>query len=504
MLGTFLVFFAYLLSFGGEPPWNNLRYPLLFSAIFYVVACLSSKTILFRDRIENSLNSPLFPWCVSVLAAIVFARIKILQFYAGEISGVDFSHIDYAIWSTTRGQWMGIPILPHNQSFLNFFGNHFSPILLIPVAVRWIWDSPLSSLVVHGLSLAAAIPIFWKLANQYLSSIYASALILIYVFCGALASTLQFDIHQESFFPLAWGLFFLGIRGKAWHLVLGAILILSVKEDAGIYLFWACLVLAALQKQKRWMLLPLSVLSLVFTYMALKIWMPMHQPEQTGVPYYFTMWANYGSSFQEVIWKMLTHPHWVISDIFSNKALYKNLLPWAFLPFTHLAGIMALAPLAVSSTSSGVQKGFGLYYGIILVPIFFYISCLALEKKKRKIFWVGFGLICSLFVGGGFLKFPKPLEYWGELESAVKKTAGIEGQTVWVQSGMLPFLPYETRWRRIDGLNQLTNPEVVEVVFFEGLEKSTVLESPNELEEFLKRERFQLVDSSERWKRYKR
>lgn len=498
------MFVGYLLSFGGEAPWNNLRYPLLLVAVVYLVACGHSRRILFREKIESCLKSSLFPWYVAILASIVFARIKILQFYAGEISGVDFSHIDYAIWSTTKGQWMGIPILPPNQSFLNFFGNHFSPILFIPVVFRWIWDSPLSSLVVHALSLAAAVPVFWRLANQYVSAIYASALVLIYVFCGSLASTLQFDIHQESFFPLAWGLFFLGIRGRAWLLFLGAILILSVKEDAGIYLFWACLVLAALQKEKRWMLLPLSILSLAFTYLALKVWMPMHQPEQTNVPYYFTMWASYGSNFQEVIWKMLTHPHWVLSDIFSNKALYKNLLPWAFLPFTHFAGLLALAPLAVSSTASGVQKGFGLYYGIILVPIFFYISCIALEKKKRKNYWIGFGLICSLFVGGGYLKFPKPIEFWTEVESAVQKTVATEEKTVWVQSGLLPFLPYEVRWRRIDGLNQLMNPEVVEVVFFEGLEMSTVSESTKEVDEFLKKEKFQLVDSSERWKRYKR
>lgn len=498
------VYFAYMLLMGGSAPWNNFRYPLLVGLFVYLGFCGFEKRILFKEILVSCLESPRFSWWITAIALVVFSRIKVQQFFAGEISGVDFSHIDYAIWSTTQGKWMEIPILLPNDSFLNFFGNHFSPILLVPVAVRWVWDSPLASLVVHGASLAAAIPVLWALARQYLPALAASSLILIYVFCGSVASTLQFDIHQESFFPLAWGLFFLGIRGRLWQLFLGAALVLSIKEDAGIYLSWACLVIAVFQKEKRLALTSLSLLSLAFTFLALKVWMPMHQPEQTTVPYYFTMWSNYGSNFQEVIWKMATHPHWVLSDIFLNKALYKNLLPWAFVPFTHLAGLVALAPLAVSSTATGVQKGFGLYYGIILVPIFFYVSCVALEKRKNRQYWIGLGLVMSLFVGGSYLKFPSKLDFYSEIESAVEKTVRSSSETIWVQSGLLPFLPYETRWKRVDGLSQLIQQNRVEAIFFEGLEKSTVVEDSSKIDQTLKNAGFLLVESSGRWKKYRK
>jgi uncharacterized membrane protein len=496
-----LVMLAFILPIGQI---DNIRYPILL--IFVLVGFFSffTKSLWRQEEIKRILGSKYFPLALTFIFATIFFRIKLLQWDAGQISGVDFSHLDYAIWSTTKGRFMQIPIVPDAAAFNDFFGNHYSPILFVHVFFRWLVDSPKTTLFVHAISLAAAIPILYSLARTYLDKIPAALFLFVFVFCGSLASTLQFDIHQESFFPLAWGLFFLGYRTQVWKLFLGAILVLSIKEDAGIYLFWASLVLAVTAKEKRILLIPVGVASLLYTFLALRVLMPMHQPASTLVPYYFTMWAKYGSSFQEVIVNMLKHPHWVISDVVFNKALYKNLLPWAFLPLMHPFGLMALAPVVVSSTALGVQKGFGLYYGVVLLPIFFFVSCAALKNSKFIWRWLALALCCSFFVGGSYFRFPKPQEFLPEITLTAEKISAEKSKEIWVQSGLLPFLDYGTNWRRLDAMEQLAMHSSAEVVLFEGLEQSSLSGDAQQIDSALEEKGFHLVERSGRFRRYKK
>jgi uncharacterized membrane protein len=499
-----IVLLAFFIALAPVVGINNLRYPLLFIVILAGIFSYLSKSLWRKEEIKNILCSKYFPAALTLGTIVLFFKIKLLQFSAGEISGVDFSHLDYAIWSTAKGNFMKIPIVPDATAFTDFFGNHYSPILLVHVFFRWLVDSPKTTLFVHALSLALAVPVLFSLARSYLEKLPSAVIVLIFVFCGSVASTLQFDIHQESFFPLAWGLFFWGYRTHTWKLFLGAILVLSIKEDAGIYLFWASLVLALFAKEKRILLLAVGSFSLIYTFVALKILMPMHQPDSALVPYYFTMWAKYGSSFQEVILNMIKHPHWVISDLVLNKALYKNLLPWAFLPLMHPFGFIALAPLVVSSTALGVQSGFGLYYGIVLVPIFFFVSCIALKNSKYLWRWLAVALCCSAFIGGSYFRFPKALEFLPEVESMAKKLALENSKEVWVQSGLLPFLEYDDRWRRLDSIDQLNSRSSAEVVLFEGLEQSSLTGDARQLDSALEEKGFHLVERTGRYRRYKK
>lgn len=462
-------------------PFGSIRYSLLAAALFFAAASIASKKVWRGEQLERILSAKHFPWALAALAAVIFVRIKFLQWPAGQISGVDFSHIDYAIWSTSRGRFMEIPVVGTQLAFSDFFGNHFSPVLFFHVAARWLVDSPLSSLAVHALGLAAAIPALHALAKRIVDPVTASLLTLAYALCGAVASTLQFDLHQESFYPLAFAVLFLGLYGRAWMLWAGWLLALSVKEDSGVYLFPIFLFLAWKFPARRRHCLALSVLSIVATILTLKVLMPMHQPPQAAF-YYLPMWGKYGGSFKEIAMGMATHPHWVAWDIVGNKDLYKNLLPWAFLPLLSPFGLLALPPIAVSATAAGVQKSFGLYYGIVLVPIFFFAAAHALSRFRRRREIALVALALSAFVGGSYLRLPPPLPFYDELridaESAAKLPAG---EIVYVQSGFLPFLPYQARWRRIDGVAELPPAGRGIVVLYDGLAQGSLPLPPAEL-----------------------
>ena len=469
--GIFLVGLAFAVA----GVLNNIRYPMVVAGLCYVVASWLGKAPFAAEEIKKILERREFPWLLTFCASLLFARIKWMELNAGLISGEDFSHIDYAIWSTAHGRFMEIPVIAAQSSFLNFFGNHFSPILFIPVLLRMIWDSPLASLLVHAVSLAAAIPALHLLALEYVDRIAASFLVLAYFFCGAVAATLQFDIHQESFYPLALALVFLGLsKNRAW-LFAGVALTLAVKEDAGLYLFGIFFVFALVQGRDRVFHLGLGLGCLCATLLALKVLMPMHQPASTQAPYYLPMWSKYGNTFSEIAWGFLSHPHWVAQDVILNKDLYKNLLPWLFMPILSPMGLLAAFPVFVSSTAAGAQRSFGLYYGIVLVPCFFFATAYFLRGKA----WQRKGaLACFLvaaFVGGSYFHFPQPLP---RLETLRKASASVSnlaaGKRIFVQSGLLPFLAYQNTWERLDSMRQIPDLGKAYVALYPGLSQGAM------------------------------
>jgi uncharacterized membrane protein len=461
---------------------RDLRYPLLFASLFYLFLSAVERRWAWGEKIKRILEHPCFPWGLTAAAGFVFARIKILEWRSGDISGVDFSHLDYAIWNTAHGRFMDVSILSSHPTFLDMFGNHYSPILYVHVLARIIYDSPVSSLLVHALSLAAAVPVLHALARKLTDGLSASVLSLVYVFCGAVAATLQFEIHQESFFPLGFGLVFLGLFSRFGWAVLGAVVVLAVKEDAGIYLaplfFWA----AVLYPARRWASLAMGVASLAWLVFALKVAMPWHQPPAMGTPsLYFFLWEKYGTSYGQVAVSMLKHPHWVAADVFLNPSLYKNLLPWGFLPLASPLGLIAFPPAAILSTATAYppMRSFGLYYGIVLVPIFFAAAAHTLGRfrsvqRRWQAAWLLFGL--SAFVGGAFLRFPAPKPDFAQwLSVGAKIEEALPGEKlIWVQSGLLPYLPYGTQWRRIDNIASLPPAGNGPLAFFRTLKADSI------------------------------
>lgn len=498
-----LIFSMMMICVGPFGAIDSVRYLLLASAVFYVGASGLGRKWWIREKLESILAHPRFPFVMFFVFSLAYVRIKFLQLPAGQISGMDFSHLDYAIWSTSRGEFMQIPILAPQNSFLDFFGNHYSPVLFFHVLARFVVDSPLASLAVHALSLSAAIPVLHALARKLVDRVTASFLTLNYALCGAVASTLQFDIHQESFYPLAFGFVFLGLYSRRAFLWGGAILALLIKEDAGVYLLPAFLLLAVLVKSRRYSCFALALVSACYTLLVLKVLMPMHQPLASTAPYYLPMWAKYGHTFSEVARSMFSHPHWVAADVIFNKDLYKNLMAWGFLPLLNPVGAIMAAPVVVSSTAAGVQKSFGLYYGIVLVPIFFFASARFLQKKRRARL-IAAGVLCvGAFVGGSFLRFPAPLPFLGEIrEAAAKLSLGSEEKVI-VQSGLLPFLPYEKRWQRFDGLDEIGPAGNSSVVLFAGLSLGSLPGGWELVEPNLLAKGYRLVEISGRLRIYR-
>ena len=152
--------------------------------------------------------------------------------YALDTNAFDLSVFDYAVWSLRHGGGGYVPFLGHS-----IFSHHFMPILGLLVPLHALFDSPVCLLVLQVFVTAAAGLAFFVFERR-IGVERPAALALLAVFLlarrthGAVAGSFYPECFQALFtfaVVLAWP------RG-GWRYWLAAVLLLTTKEDAAIYL----------------------------------------------------------------------------------------------------------------------------------------------------------------------------------------------------------------------------------------------------------------------------
>lgn len=464
-----------IVVFGGVGPLNNIRYPLLVAVISYLAHYFGAKDFLGKEELERWLRRPTFIFHYFFVLSALFVRVKYCDWRALRISGVDFSHIDYAIWNTWQGRFM-LPSITEHSSYLDFFGNHWSPILYLYVAARAMFDHPFTSVFVHAISLALPVfPIFFLAKEKFTNLYYPLAFVVIYSFAGITASTLQFDIHFESFYIFGFLtlLYFLTTsRFSRTNVILGVLgstlFCLSIKEDAGVYIAGVGLYFALFVSTRRLVGLSLFVCGLLYSWVAIKLLMPLHQPAVAATQtYYLPMWQKYGDSFGDILLGMARNPQVVLADMFFNKSYLKQLISFALLPIFSPALFLSFAPLFIASTASSAAQYFGLYYGAPLLPFLLFGAMDGLRRIQRRYsltvanYFLLFTLAYALFVGGSYLRFFPASNLWSEIDITndwlrSRLSQETTSSTVLIQGGLLPYIqPYSDKYKRLEDISAI-------------------------------------------------
>jgi uncharacterized membrane protein len=178
-----------------------------------------------------------------LVAAALYTACGLAQFATFRAGTYDLVIFDQAVRSYSHFQ---LPISVakgvHNGFGTGFavLGDHFSPILALLAPLYWIHDAPQTLLVAQGLLFASAIVPLWTLARRELGVIAAYGVSIGYALSWPIAQAVTFDFHEVAFAPVLTAFMFERIsawrRGTAmwWHLVVVALLLLAVKEDAGL------------------------------------------------------------------------------------------------------------------------------------------------------------------------------------------------------------------------------------------------------------------------------
>lgn len=279
---------------------------------------------------------------IVVLAFVLDALCAFSRFHTLSSGTYDLVIFDQAIRSYSH---FHLPVAlvkgVHNGFGPDFavLGDHFSPILALLAPLYWIHDGPGTLLVAQSALFASAVVPLWVLARRDLGVVAAYAVALAYALAWPIAQAAVFDFHEVAFAPLVTAVLFERLsalrsdRGRLWHVVVAAAVLLTVKEDMGLLLAGLG---AALLLTPKVRLLGAGFLvgGVAFTGLATDVLIPAFG----GRSDYYWSYGRLGADPPGVAWHLLRHPLDSLHVILTPDTKWHTLL-W-------LLALGALAPFA--------------------------------------------------------------------------------------------------------------------------------------------------------------
>lgn len=132
----------------------------------------------------------------------------------------------------------GLPMTTvERDGLLSHFAVHVSPIFYVLLPVYWLFPTPATLQIAQAVIIASAVIPLWKIGKHFgLSSLQRMLICAVLLVYPAYSSGASYDIHENCFLtPLLLWLFY-GIASKnRWLTFVMALLTLTVKEDAAVY-----------------------------------------------------------------------------------------------------------------------------------------------------------------------------------------------------------------------------------------------------------------------------
>ena len=292
------------------------------------------------------------------------------------------------MWNTVHGRFMESTLslaqcVPHS-----FFGDHFSPALLLIVPFYLVYPHPETLIVVQVTALALGGWPVYLMARRFLpTSEERLVWVTAYVLSAPLAFVTLYDFHEITLavLPLGLAAYFLATR-RTWPMVLCLGLAFLVKEEVGVIALGFA---AALAFQRRWRVaIALGVGSVAVFAVTLQAIIPAF----AGVPYqYIGRYTSLGQDEGEVARTLLLDPLRVIRALLGGEVGSK--LAFVLSLFGPGLGLALRAKWAIVPTLPTfaylLLSNYGGFhtlhnqYGAPLIPIVLGASILGLATIER-------------------------------------------------------------------------------------------------------------------------
>lgn len=284
-------------------------------------------------------------------------------------------------------------------------GQHFTPALLLWLPLYALFPTPATLTVLQVTFVTAAGLVLYVLAREYLEPTLAGMITVSFYCANAVIAPTLSNFHDISQIPLfVFGLL-LAMEKRCWWLFwLLAVLLLAVREDAGIGLFGVGVYLILSRRYPR---IGLGVCSLSFGYMILltNLVMPLFS-EDISQRFMMERFGQYASgdeaSTLEIIWGMVSNPGRVLVELVTPFGRTLNYLLGQWLP---LAFVPAISPASWMIAGFPLLKLFlgqgesvlaiNIRYAMTVVPGIFYGAILwwsqhqdLYKRSLFRYFWI--------------------------------------------------------------------------------------------------------------------
>lgn len=350
-------------------------------------------------------------------AALVFAACCLLLLSYRHYSlydSYDQGIFNQIFWNNLHGRWFesslssglsadvthqgAIPLVSYRH-----LGQHFNPIFLLWLPLYALFPSPMTLSVIQVVLVAAAGLALYVLARQSLSPLLSLAIVVSFYGANAVVGPTIGNFHDYNPLPLLLFSLFLAIEKRWWGVFWAmALLVLSVREDAGVTLLSVAVYLVL--RRRQWTLgLALFAIATAYILLLTNVVMPSFSPDVSQrliVERFGQYTGGKPASPVEAIGAILSQPGQILAEIFSRfpKKLYylvDHWLPLAFVPAIAAdAWLLAAFPFLELLLMRGeTPLSINIRYATLAVPGLFYGAILwwskhpqAFQPRMRR-FW---------------------------------------------------------------------------------------------------------------------
>ena len=253
----------------------------------------------------------------ALLATILFGALALLRHWSFHSTASDLAVFDQVVWNTVHGRFMESTISLARCEPHSFFGDHFSPALLLLVPAYIVFPHPETLIVVQTIALVLGVWPIHLLARRFLlTSEKRLVWVAAYLLSAPLSFIALYDFHEITLAvaPLGFALYFLATR-RTGPMILCLVVALLAKEEVALIGVGFGVALAF---QGRWrssaVVIVGSILAFVVT---LQVIIPAFAE---GAPYhYLGRYASLGRDEGEIARTLLLDPLRVLSVLVSGE-----------------------------------------------------------------------------------------------------------------------------------------------------------------------------------------
>ncbi|MBR6873298.1 MAG: DUF2079 domain-containing protein [Ruminococcus sp.] len=290
----------------------------------------------------------------------------------------------------------GLPLITcERDTLLSHFAVHFSPVYYLILPLYMLFPNPCFLLIVQVLIVESGIiPLLLICKNHSLSDKCCCAFTVIYALYPCFSGGCFFYLHENNFLAplLLWFVYF-SEKKKTVPQVLFLLLVLSVKEDAFIYVIFAAAFFMASQKSfKRY--LPMIIGSVIYFVIVTYALSNYGDGVMTGR--YDNYIYDQSGSLITALKAVIKNPVYVLSQCFTESKLLfilNMLVPLAFLPLLTKkpSRYLLLVPFLLINlmTEYKYQSDIGFHYCFGSGTLLIYLSVINyadLKKPKLLLF----------------------------------------------------------------------------------------------------------------------
>jgi uncharacterized membrane protein len=242
----------------------------------------------------------------AVLAAVLLGGLALIRHWTFHSTASDLAVFDQVLWNTIHGRFMESTLSLARCDPHSFFGDHFSPALLLILPLYVVFPRPETLIVVQTVALALGVWPVYLLARRFLpTSGQRLVWVVAYVLSAPLSFIALYDFHEITLAvaPLGFAMYFLATR-RTVPMILCLLAALLAKEEVAVIGVGFGVALAL---QRRWWPSALVILGSIIAFVVtLKVIIPAFA---AGAPYqYLGRYASLGSDEAEIARTLLLDP----------------------------------------------------------------------------------------------------------------------------------------------------------------------------------------------------